>query len=86
MNFRQAIQIGNNVYNILMLPCVISVTKEYWNEDIILRYNLFGDVISKKYSWGDSIYAYKDDWICEDYDGNWHLLTPSEYKALSEMK
>ena len=81
MRYKQAIQIGDNVTDIMRLPCVISCTKEFWNNtDIKYMYSLFGDTVCSKYSWGDSVIAYSGDWLCEDYDGRWHLLSNKEYK------
>lgn len=80
--FKKCIQIGDNVTDIMKLPCVIGVTKEIWDEkDIRLRYSLFGDVVSSKYDLGDNVYAYKGDWLCEGYDGSWHKLSNNEYES-----
>ena len=81
IKFRKAIQVGRNATDILNLPCVIGCQKEFWSDsDIRLRFELFGDTQSTKFRWGESIYAYHGDWLCEDYDGKWHLLTDKEYK------
>lgn len=68
---KQAIRIGDNVTDIMRLPCVYSCHKE---DDETLCYLL--------YDWDDAgnyIKAYKGDWLCEGYDGRWHRLTNEEY-------
>ena len=84
-HYKQAIQIGNNVTEIMKLPCVYSCAKEFWgDDDIRLRYELISSVQSKRFNIGDRIYAYANDWLCEDAEGTWHLLTNEEYEANKE--
>jgi len=69
-----AIQIGNNVTNIMKLPCVFSCHKMADGE---LEYLL--------YDWdeqGQYVKAHKSDWIIEDNDGDYHVLTDEEYGKL----
>lgn len=69
-----AIQIGNNVTDIMKLPCVYSCHKMANGE---LEYLL--------YDWdenGQYVRAHKGDWLCEDYQGKWHKLTKEEYGRL----
>lgn len=81
VRFKQALQINDNVTAIMRLPCVIGCRKEFWSDsDICLRFELFGDTQSTKFRWGESIYAYHGDWLCESYDGVWHLLSNEEYE------
>ena len=88
-HFKQAIQIGNNVTEIMKLPCVLSCSKEVWGEEIHLRYELLGKV--KRVQLGSvkiesyRCYAYAGDWLCEDAEGTWHLLTNEEYEANKEQ-
>lgn len=80
-DYKVRIQIGRNATDILKLPCVIGCQKEFWGDsDIRLRFELFGDTQSTKFRWGESIYAYHGDWLCEDYYGVWHLLSNEEYE------
>lgn len=75
-HYKQAIQIGNNVTEIMKLPCVLSCTKEIWGiYDIRLRYEL---------TFAYRCYAYAGDWLCEDAEGTWHLLKNEEYEANKE--
>lgn len=66
-----AIQIGNNVTNIMKLPCVFSCHKTTNGE---LEYLL--------YDWDDKgqyVRAHKGDWIVEE-DGKHYVLTDKEYE------
>ena len=80
MKIKQAIQIGDNVTGIMRLPCVLGAMKMTYNPAVIY-YILFGDVITKCVQWGETVKAYNGDWLCEDYDGRWHLLSDKEYKS-----
>lgn len=72
MKFRRAIQIGDNVTDILKLPCVKGVEKcddkagFEWMEYILKS--------------GD--HAEKGDWLCEDSNGKWHALSDEEYSEM----
>lgn len=77
-NFKQAIQVGNNVTDIMKLPCVFSCHKE---SDGRLCYLL--------YSWdqyGNYVEARKGDWICEEEGGGWTVLTDKDYKKWRQSK
>ena len=62
--YRQSIQIGRNPNGILALPCVTCVMKSLGN-----RYAYQVDTESS-HTW-----AYEGDWICEDYDEQWHVVS-----------
>ena len=70
--WKQAIQIGSNVTDMMKLPCVYSCHKE-----------ADGGLCFLLYDWneyGRYVEARQGDWLCEDYDGRWHLLNDKEYK------
>lgn len=79
MRYKQAIQIGNNVTDIMRLPCVLGARKKMYNPAVIY-YILFGDVITNGVQWSEAVKAYNGDWLCEDYYGRLHLLSDKEYK------
>lgn len=79
MKFKQAIQIGSNVTDIMKLPCVLGAMKKMYDPPVIY-YILFGDTITKRVQWVETVTAYTGDWLCEDYDGRWYLLNDKEYK------
>ena len=69
-----ATQIGDNVTNIMKLPCVFSCHKM---QDGELEYLL--------YDWdeqGQYVKAHKGDWIVKDNEGDYHVLTDEEYGRL----
>ena len=70
--FKQRIQIGNNVTDMMKLPCVFSCHKDRDDELVYLLYDWDAN--------GNYLEARKGDWLCEDYDGRWHLLTDEEYQ------
>ena len=78
MRYKQAIQIGDNVTDIMRLPCVLGAMKKMYNPDVI--YYILGDIITKRVQWSEAVTAYTGDWLCENHDGRWYLLTDKEYK------
>lgn len=73
-NYKQAIQIGDNVTGIMKLPCVFSCHK---TDDGSLEYLL--------YQWNNRqeyIKAHKGDWLCEGGEGIWSVLTDVEYNEM----
>ena len=79
IRYKQAIQIGHNITDNMQVPCVMECTK---------RDNLRGGHRIEYYYTLDPSkmvprewqYAHLGDWLCEDYDGRWHLLTDEEYQ------
>ena len=76
MRFKQAIQIGRNVTDIMKLPCVRGVEKLNDKAGFEwLQYTLkHGDI------------AEESDWLCEDYDGNWSVYSNDEYHGIVGSK
>lgn len=62
--FRQTIQIGRNVTDIINLPCVDGVRKSYTGV-LVYQVNTVG--VTPKY-------AREGDFTCQDYDGDWHVV------------
>ena len=69
MIFRQAIQIGDNVTDILKLPCVKGGKK--CDDKAGFEWLMY---ILK---WGGC--AEKGDWLCENTDGYWSAHSNEEY-------
>ena len=63
----------------MALPCVMQCRKVDL-EPMKVVYHLFGDTKARHIQWGDPAIANEGDWICEDYDGRWHLLTDDDYQ------
>lgn len=75
--FQKAIQVPRHVSQSVMdLPCVESFHKSgnggYY---YVLYWIHMHDNTRCKY-------AHPGEWLCEDYDGKWHVLTDDEYKKL----
>ena len=65
-NYRKAVQIDNCVTDIINMPCVESVRK---SSDGKLLYSVNTGTPEET----STEIAQKGDWLCEDYDGNWHV-------------
>ena len=77
-HFRQAIQIDNNITFIMSLPCVIGCMKQSAvGEPLDVYYLLTGDTYIP---WGATCRARKGEWLCEDEQGFWHLMTDGEHR------
>ena len=75
MKIKQAIQIGDNVTDIMKLPCVVAcIKKDDRNGFEWLEYRVRCS--------GRSVYQYaeKGDWIVEDAAGRWYIMTDDEYQ------
>ena len=66
--YKQAIKIGDNVTDMMKLPCVTACHK--LNDKCGLEW------LEYEISLGDhKEHAEAGDWLCEDYDGQWAILT-----------
>lgn len=75
MRYIQLIQIGDNVTDILKLPCVTAVFKENDKRGFEwLEYNLTNGEVAEK-----------GDWLCEDCNGGWHVLSDEEYNEIRHL-
>ena len=81
MRYKQAIQIGRNINGIFYLPCVYQICKnsETNTIDIWVYLHCLSEE-AKKSGRKYSFIAHIGDWLCEDYEGKWHLLTDKEYR------
>lgn len=77
--FRFAIQIGDNVTDIFKLRCVSFISK---NPPICgPHFHLYpGLMWDYKEDLSHRHVAHKGDWLCEDENGEWHILNDKEYK------
>ena len=63
-NFKQCIHIeGKCIDDIFFLPCVVSVDKIKDTYCFYLDNGQCADI---------------GDWLCEDYDGNWHVFSEKQ--------
>ena len=70
MKFKQCIKVGKNATDIMKLPCVYGCYKD---GDGNLYYEL-NDWDSN----GENVKVFAGEWLCEGYDGKWHVLSESE--------
>lgn len=71
--YKQQIQIGDNVTDIMRLPCVIGVRKVWpLKAPMYYRYSLRIDDANTRQ------HAYKGEWLCERYDGSWIVKPEKE--------
>ncbi len=78
MKFKQSIKIGNNVTDVMKVSCVHSCCKYVYSDDSVrFLYSLFPLMMAV-----DSKFkvANVGDWLCQDEDNLWHLLTADEYE------
>ena len=74
MKIRQAIQVGNNVTNIMRLPCIETCTKRNdrhgmeWLEYVTTD----GDIVES------------GDWLCETDEGKWMPMDDEEYQKFTK--
>ena len=79
--FAHAIKIGDNVTDIMKLFCVSYVSKDPVIEPGNYYYHLYPGVMwDYKEDLSHKHIARKGDWLCQDYHGDWHILTDEEYK------
>lgn len=70
--FKMTIQIGKNVTDIINLPCVESVRKNFEQKLVYAVKTVCSSIY----------YAMEGDLICQDYDNSWHVLTDKEYSNI----
>jgi len=74
MKFKQAIHIeGRNMYDVFRLPCVAAIHKTVFGSIV---YDLYGFVMAD----GSRNEAATGDWLCEDNEGKWYVMTNEEYE------
>lgn len=75
--YKQAIKIGSNVTDMMKLPCVTACHK--LNDKCGLEW------LEYEISLGDhKEHAEEGDWLCEDCEGHWTVLTDDVYNNLNQ--
>ena len=74
----KAVQIADNITDILNLPCVYGAVK--LNRDLPDVHFLLYDYSGQG---GSHTIARKGDWLCKCANGKWKHLSDKEYKELS---
>ncbi len=77
-HYIQAIEIGHRVtHTVFDLPCIYSVHKDHYGLCYLL------------YDWdrqGQYVCARPGNWLCEDDDHRWHVLTATEYRQWQQTQ
>ena len=71
MGFKRRIRVGKNATDMMKLPCVYGCYKD---GDGNLYYEL--------YDWdsnGENVKVIEGEWLCEDFEGQWKVLSEREY-------
>ena len=71
MKIKQAIQIGDNVTDIMRLPCIEKCVKR--NDKNGMEWLLYGTT--------DGDIVESGDWLCETDEGKWLCMSDEEYKS-----
>ena len=77
MRIKQAIQVGDNVTNIIQLSCVRSAHKRSGKDRKVAYYVLEPSAMFDSEHWQ---YAHPGDWLCETDEGKWMQMSDEEYK------
>lgn len=77
--FTQAVRIGKNISDIFKLRCVSFISK---NPPICgPHFHLYpGLMWNYKEDLSHRHVAHEGDWLCEDEEGLWHILSDDEYQ------
>lgn len=74
--FKEAVQLGDNVTDIMKLPCVVSCFKA--NDKNGYEWLMY------KVQCGERIELVEQgDWLCKDDAGRWHALDNELYQAMA---
>lgn len=77
-DFKQTVQIGKNVTDIMRIPCVVGCYKMQDRPNEVI-YHMLSDVRSDGPL---PIRGRVGDWLCQDSNGRWMLLTNEEYNNM----
>ena len=75
LNYKQMIQIGNNVTSIMKLPCVRGCEKDPTNGALLYKFYPYMMVDPSPF-----YEAEKGDWLCENELGRWDIFSDKVYK------
>ena len=76
--YNYAIQVADNVTDIMNLPCVMRCDKLMFCSDK-------KNAVQYRYLLDDGQEAVTYDWIVQDLSGKWHVLSGAQYEKLNEM-
>ena len=73
--YKQCIHLeGKSINEVFALPCIVSIAKcKVSRRKKSIRYCLSNGYV-----------AYVGDWLCEDENGNWYVLSDYEYNEINK--
>ena len=80
MNIVQAIQVGDNVTDIMKLPCIFSA----WKYPLRGHQPKEGDIIYDFRQGWKSDFAMKGDWLLEHENGVWEIVSNEKYEQANK--
>lgn len=82
IKFKRVIQIGDNVTDIIKLKCVNYVSKQLPFEFThSFCYHLYAGLMHDyREDLSHRCVAFKGDWLCEDEEGHWYIISNKEYQ------
>ena len=81
--FKLCVRIGDDVTSIMKLRCVSFVGKNTFFPEY--AYHLYpGLMHDYKEDLSHRHIARKGEWLCEDYDGHWHILSDEQMRKTED--
>ena len=77
--YRQAIQIGQHIADILSLPCVEAVRKVNTKNGQAYIFEVHTED-------EPTYFASQGEWICEDYEGLWHVISDLKMTKIHQIE
>jgi hypothetical protein len=74
MNYKQRIQVSDNVTDIMKLPCVLSAHKRYGSSDEVAFYLLDQEAMAAY----QSRCVHPGEWLVQGENGKWSVETEDE--------
>ena len=69
--YKLAVQVGENITDIIRMPCVQSAHKRSGKDGKVAYYILEPSAMADSEHWQ---YAYPGDWLLKDGDDKWHVI------------
>lgn len=79
----QSIKVGKNVSDIMKLDCVRSCRKIVVSDDVLYGYRLYPLSMAHPAPYVEAVTG---DWLCQQADGKWDILSENEYKKRNEVQ
>jgi len=77
MKYKQAIRVNGSVDDIMKLPCVRSCTKVYSSTGMYYKFGFYPLSMVHSHPYNQAV---QGDWICQNQNGKWDVLSNEEYR------